>query len=342
MLRDQIFHQNPNENLFYAFNGFIYILNKEKEERLRREMEAERDAVEFALRNEVRHLLGEVDRTTATSGRIATECGVLKANARALAIRFIYKYRPHEPEEYFLWIWELWQPIRTLLRTEKELELNQAQGDSFLQELIHTSGQILPLAKNIDDLKFEIAETRTEQALNRRQIIAEGSKLFANTVEVLFEQRTQELGVLARLHVLDVEGKEERIAVLEREIAEDKHIQSLKGMVVDLESRLRRALDRRKQKGLVVPEGLGAKCVECGRESIYRGWRGMSKTPDLGLSRSASDVELSKAATGLLNLVAPPKGAATRAGLSPRWTLPGESPVAPLEKQGKFTAVWRG
>merc|ERR1712060_1016428 len=87
------------------------------------------------------------------------------------------------------------------------------------------------------------------------------------------------------------EAKDERIAVLEREIAEDKHIHALKGMVVDLETNLRRALDRRKQRGLVVPPGAGTKCANCSREMTFRGWRGAPQALS-PLSHSASDTDL--------------------------------------------------
>merc|ERR1719387_106781 len=89
----------------------------------------------------------------------------------------------------------------------------------------------------------------------------------------MYAQRLKEMYTLKRLHVLDNESKDERIAVLERDIAEDKHIQSLKTMVVDLENRLKKALDRRKQRGLVVPPGKGVKCVMCSREILHRNWK---------------------------------------------------------------------
>merc|ERR1711862_693211 len=125
------------------------------------------------------------------------------------------------------------------------------------------------------------------------------SQQMAALIEGLQGHRVQEMAVLKKLHEIDVEGLKERIAVLEREIAEDKHIQALKGMVVDLESRLRRALDRRKQRGFVVPPGNASqKCVQCGREELFRSWKVMptvedtTGAPSAQLVKSMSDSEL--------------------------------------------------
>merc|ERR1719345_250367 len=122
----------------------------------------------------------------------------------------------------------------------------------------------------------------------------------------MLQQRLKEIHTLHRLHVLDCEAKDERIAVLERDIAEDKHIQALKGMVVDLESRLKKALDRRKARGLVVPPSKGMKCVMCSREVLHRNWKEFpippsSTTKPLAqalspLAHSQSDVDLSDGA----------------------------------------------
>merc|ERR1719324_67112 len=114
-----------------------------------------------------------------------------------------------------------------------------------------------------------------EKDLARREMTAVSGRAVQSLVEKLQKHRVQELAVLARLHRLDVEAKEERIAMLEREIAEDQHIHALKGMVVDLEGRLRRALDRRKQRSFVVPPGTGQKCVACGREDLFKSWKVM-------------------------------------------------------------------
>merc|ERR1712222_38345 len=65
-----IFKANKKENMFYAFHGFCNILKTEKEERIRRENEARRDAIEFALKNEVRFLVGEAEKRTAMVERL--------------------------------------------------------------------------------------------------------------------------------------------------------------------------------------------------------------------------------------------------------------------------------
>merc|ERR1712187_237 len=85
LLRDKVMKSHPKENLFYAFAGFIFILQKEKEERKRREEEARRDAVEFALRNEVRFLLGENERTYDAVRMLTFEAGRLKQDRRELS-----------------------------------------------------------------------------------------------------------------------------------------------------------------------------------------------------------------------------------------------------------------
>merc|ERR1712232_107308 len=59
MIRDHILKTNKRGNLFYSFQGFCHVLKAEKEERLKREHEEQRDAVEFALGNEVKFLLAE-------------------------------------------------------------------------------------------------------------------------------------------------------------------------------------------------------------------------------------------------------------------------------------------
>merc|ERR1712060_838144 len=141
--------------------------------------------------------------------------------------------------------------------------------------------------------------------------------------EHLRAHRAQELSVLARLHELDNEAKDERIAVLEREIAEDKHIHALKGMVVDLESNLKKALDRRKQKGFVVPPGAGNKCAQCARETLFRGWKGMPQA----LSHSASDKGLGREASSL---------SSWPSSMSPPSTQPWPAPGG---KQATYTAL---
>jgi len=85
MLRDKIFKSNKKEQVFYSFHGFISVLKAEKEERLRREHEQQRDGVEFALGNEVRFLLAELSRSNDAVGRITTEASRLKRQRRELA-----------------------------------------------------------------------------------------------------------------------------------------------------------------------------------------------------------------------------------------------------------------
>merc|ERR1719203_1429330 len=72
-LRDTVFKVNRKENTFFAFHGFIQTLQQEKEDRIRREHEAQRDRVEFALRNEVRLMLWEAERSTNAVQRLTVE-----------------------------------------------------------------------------------------------------------------------------------------------------------------------------------------------------------------------------------------------------------------------------
>jgi hypothetical protein len=349
LLRDKTFKANPRENIFYAFHGFIYILSHERDERKRREEEARRDAVEFALRNEVRFMMGENMRCREGAMRLTCEVGRLKIDRRELGCRMLYKMRPYEPLEYCLWIWEYWISLRPRLVLEKQLEQTGFQHAAALQQLVHTSSQLPPAAQTIDKLRREVAQACVEKDLARREITISTSVQMAALVEGLQGHRVQEMAVLKRLHELDVEGLKERIAVLEREIAEDKHIQALKGMVVDLEGRLRRALDRRKQRGLVIPPSstAGQKCIQCGREELFRQWKVMPAFEEPTLTKSLSDSDL---LPPLDELPAKFPGA-----VAP-WALPQKAPLyskpeaaenkkidgsQPRDPKPAFSAVWR-
>jgi len=346
-MRDKIFKAHPKENLFYAFNGFCFTLQAEKQERKRREEEAKRDAVEFALRNEVRFMVGENSRVYEQAENLTMECGRLKLDRRELSCRLLRKHRVPEELEFLLWVWELWCPLRPQLALEKELEQEQAMRAAVIQQLSHTSSQLPTAAKIIDKYKRMYAMARVEKDIARREIMSESGKTAASLIEHLQGHRVQELYVLGRLHRLDVEAKEERIAILERELAEDMHIQSLKGMVVDLESRLRKAIDRRRQKPFVVPPGTGQKCLACGREDLFKNWKVMPRVPDAGLQTSLSDGELPIAGVSahLAPLTDLP-GKSKLAGLSDfaaDESSPSKMQVVPLpsEKKPTYLAVWR-
>merc|ERR1719261_576270 len=96
------FKANKKENLFYAFVGFVYVLTEQKAERERKEQEARRDAVEFSLKNEVRFLIGEIDRRQEAVQSLAEQTGRLKADRRSLAGRILWKNRKYESLEYCL------------------------------------------------------------------------------------------------------------------------------------------------------------------------------------------------------------------------------------------------
>jgi len=349
LMRDKIFRSHPKENMFYAYHGFMYILQKEKEERKRREEEARRDAVEFALRNEVRFFMGvpgdsekrgQFQLTVDSISRLTNEVGRLKMDRYELSCRIMHKYRPYEDMEYCLWVFEWWLRLRPEIVLEKELETEKNLSAAVIQQLSHTSAQLPPAAKTIDKLKRMYAIACVDKDLARREITAETGRTIAFLIERLQQHRVQELAVLARLHRLDVEAKEERIAMLEREIAEDQHIHALKGMVVDLEGRLRRALDRRKQRGFVVPPGTGQKCVACGREDLFRNWKVMPRVADVtsSLSTSASDGDLPIASMSgplapLTDVSSVKMG--SEAAMSPPWPPPSNDP------KPKYLAVWR-
>eukprot|EP00931_Biecheleriopsis_adriatica_P006882 TRINITY_DN108226_c0_g1_i1.p1 TRINITY_DN108226_c0_g1~~TRINITY_DN108226_c0_g1_i1.p1 ORF type:complete len:563 (-),score=145.51 TRINITY_DN108226_c0_g1_i1:90-1778(-) len=334
MMRDKIFMQNKKENKFYAFQGFIYILQQEKEERIRREQEEMRDSVDFALRNEVRFLLSENKRCNQVVSTITVQVNRLKNDRRALAQRLLHHQRPFETLEYLKWIWELWQPLRSTLRLEKVVEREVAIKEALNQQLISTSNQLLPMTSLMDQLRVDLVNEQLQHDLTRRELVAAGSRQFAALAEGLRVHRNRELSMLMRLFHLDIEEKDERIAVLEREIAEDKHIHALKGMVVDLETNLRRALDRRKQRSYVVPPAAGPKCVQCGRETTFRGW----KVPPDGLSRSASEFDLGRSVSASPPPLAPIKKGPDRSPVGrPGVAWADDRP----EKEGKFAAGWR-
>lgn len=356
LLRDQVLKQNKKENLFYAFQGFIFIVTKEKEERILREREAKRDAIEFALRTEVKFLLNESELSRQGVQRLTVKVGVLKNDRRAFALRLMYKNRrPFQLIEYLLWIWELWQPCRPELRLEKSLEQVQAIRDAMTQQLFQTSSQLVPLSRRIDELRMDLVKEQMSHDISRRTLMAAGARQISALVERLRAHRAQELAVLHRLHRLDVEGKEERIAILEREIAEDKHIMAMRGMIVELEMGLRRALDRRKQRAFVVPPEAGPKCSQCARENLFRNWKcmsnmstraGLPKSSE-GLSHSVSDMELSTSPSLFVSplasvspsspgLLAPITGRGY-GGKSVAWA----PTLAPAEKQATYAAGWR-
>eukprot|EP00434_Breviolum_minutum_P007175 symbB.v1.2.006332.t1/scaffold378.1/size217351/10 len=407
-MRDRLFAQNKKENLFYAFQGFMYIVQQEKEERIRREQEEMRDSVEFALRNEVRFLLNENLRCNDSVKRLANEQHRLKLDRRALAKRLLYRQRPYERLEYLKWVWELWQPLRSSLRLEKHLDQTQASLAAVNQQLTWSSKQMVPLMNFMDQLRMEVLREQLEGDLMRRELVAASARQFAALTERLRLQRAQEGGkiqrwgnkpiptvkkrveeafpkmmncqvkvkdekikaeghiqngtngssktverhttcwhpshppiqpshppklrqeveILKRLRELENEAKDERIAVLEREIAEDKHIHALKSMIVDLEQNLRRALDRRKPRSFVVPPN-GPKCVTCGRETSFRAW----KLPPDGLTRSASEVDLSRDRPSAV-VSPPPPRSPSRGNSRAAWS--------DEEKESKFVAVLRG
>lgn len=347
MLRDQLLAQNKKENLFYAFQGFIYIVTNEKEERIRLEREAERDAVEFALRTEVKFLLNESELCRRSVQRLTVEACRLKQERRGLALRFMHKNRrPFEFMEYLLWIWELWRPLRPELRLEKWLEQEQATRRALIQQFLQTSSQLAPMSQRIDHLRMDVVKERMAHDITKRSLIAAGARRIAPLVEQLIAHRAQELAVLHRIHRLDVEGKEERIAILEREIAEDKHIIALRGMIVELETGLRRALDRRQQKAFALPSEGGPKCAQCSRENLFRNWKCMSQ-----MSTQLPSQSLAEEAAGLSLLGSPLSSHASPPGPLAPLAVPGRgysgkapavwSASSPVEKEATYAPGWR-
>jgi hypothetical protein len=320
------FKANKKENLFYAFVGFVYVLTEQKAERERREAEARRDAVEFSLKNEVKFLIAEIDRRQEAVQSLSEQTGRLKHDRKNLAGRIIAKMRKYEPLEYCLWVWELWQTVRATnaMKYEKELQREKAAHQAAAQQLVQTAKQVPLMARRMDILKRQMVEEKTEADLVKRAVTVRYANIIASMWENMFEQRLQETKTLERIHVLDCEAKDERIAVLERDIAEDKHIQALKGMVVDLETRLKRALDRRKQRGLVVPPNKGMKCVMCSREILHRNWKDFPTPPAPTLAQAMSPLSHSHSEADMS------EGAKNwRLGLGAKY---GES---------AFSAVWR-
>lgn len=328
------FKANKKENLFYAFVGFVHVLTEQKAERERREAEARRDAVEFSLKNEVRFLIGEIDRRQVAVQSLAEQTSRLKNDRRSLAGRILYKMRPYEHLEYQLWVWELWQSVRSTkaLNLEKELQKEKASHQSAIQQLVQTTKQVPLMAKRMDILKRQMVEEKTAADIAKRTITNEYAKIVATMWERMYDHRLREIYTLKRLHILDCETKDERIAVLERDIAEDKHIQALKGMVVDLETRLKRALDRRKQKGLVIPPNKGNKCVMCSREILHRNWKEF-QTPKVPTFTAPAQLSPAPSAS-------PMAKSASEADLTEgakQWRLG----LGAKYGEAAFTAVWR-
>lgn len=338
-LRDQVFKVGRKETMFYTFNGFCYILKQEKEERVRQEHEAQRDRIEFALRNEVRFLLNESERHHGAVQRLTLESGRLKQDRRSFALRLMRKNRrPYEVLEYCLWVWELWQPLRPQLVLEKELEAEQLAKDAYVQQLVQTTQQLPPLCERIDHLKEELVMEKIGHDMSKRELIISGARLYSSMAEKLRIHRVQEMAVLTRISEIEVEALKERIAVLEREIAEDRHIHALKGMVIDLESNLRRALDRRKQRAFVVPPSKEAKCERCARESLLRSWKNVAADTFAEETIRGSDEGPLLRNSASLGCLAP-----GIKGMSPRLLPMGSklSALPPPEKRGAFAALWR-
>lgn len=321
------FKANKKENMFYAFVGFVYVLTEQKAERERREAEARRDAMEFSLKNEVRFLIAEIDRRQEAVQSLAEQAGRLKKDRRDLAMRIIWKLRAYIPLEYCLWVWELWQSVRAtkVMNMEKELHLEKMKAAAFCQQTVQVSKQVPVMAKRMDELKRLMCEEKTNADILKRETTVQYAEIIVTMWERMFDQRLREIECLSRLHILDTEARDEKIAVLERDIAEDKHIQALKGMVVDLEVRLKKALDRRKQRGMVVPPSKGNKCMMCQREILHRNWKEFPtpQVPNLKpalspMAKSQSDADLSEGAKNW------------RLGLGAKY---GGDPA--------FTAVWR-
>lgn len=352
MMRDQIFKQNKAENLFYAFQGFMYVLQTEKEERIRKEWEEHRDAVEFALRNEVKLLSQERTNHFASIKRLTTEVSGLKNSRVQLARRILYKHRrPYEDLEYCLWVWELWTGVRARLALEKSLETEQAVRDALSQNLAKTASQIPMMCQTIDQLKSDLAMEVLAHDLSRRELTVLGAARVSNLIDQLWVHRVQELAALRRIHEADVENMNERIAVLEREIAEDKHIHALKRMVIDLETNMRRLCDRRKVRPFVVPQGTGPKCPVCSKESLFKTWTVNSSQE---LARSASEGDFSTVCPssmlsppGPLGPLAPPtRSFSPQIGSSTSLTDRSMSKLFPpsngsTEKKATYSPIWR-
>jgi len=321
------------ENMFYAFVGFVAVLQQQKAEREARELEARRDAIEFSLKNEVKFLIAEIDRRQVAVDRFSREDARMRTDRCMLAKRILHKMRPYEPLEYCLWIWELWRTVSGTgaIRLEKQYQQEQLACAAANWQLLQTSAQIPLMAQRMDVLKRQMADEKTTADLTKRTVTNECAETIATMWERMAAHRIHERETVARLQKLEVETKDERIAVLERDIAEDKHIQSLKGMVIDLESRLRKALDRRKARGLVVPPMKGMKCIMCSREVLHRNWKSMpdpsESTPRMGQSRS--DADLSDGAK------------AWRVGLSAKFGEKYGELLKPGPESPSFAPVWR-
>jgi len=276
ILRDKVLFKNDTDLQSVVFRAFIDTLYRDRQERLWKEYMEQRDKTEKAMKDEIKFCLAELPRRSAIAGPLVQEIGRLKQDRRALARRLMQKNRPRETAEYLLWVWELWQPVRARLVLEKKLERERDLHSQAAQLLTQTAVQLEPMQQRIDVLCRDLAVERHSRDIDRRCLVIEGATRAVKLQEYFLEQRTEELEVMQRIHTIDLESRSDKIAVLEREIAEDKHVKALKSMVIMLESRLRSELDTRRLRA-PLPGGVGPKCLQCQREVLLRNWKEKGK-----------------------------------------------------------------
>jgi hypothetical protein len=275
MLRD-IFGMQQEHLMKEMFDFFKTQMEKERMERLAREREAQSHLVEGALRTELARVMQELPQRNQEVGVVVHEIGRLKLERKELAHRILQKYRPYERKEYLWNVFNAWLPFRNELRLEKLLEREETVRKTYEQLHHQTTGQAVLAAERVNELELDLVAERAERDTDRRNIVACGAARTAVLLERVQAHRDEELEMLDRLRNIDVEERDEKIAVLERDIAEDTHVKALKRMIVELEARLHAYQVKKAMHPQVVDPGTGPKCVGCSRETLFKSWVNVS------------------------------------------------------------------
>lgn len=278
MLRD-IFGMQQENLIAEMFQFFKNQMEKERMQRLQREREAQSHKTEAALREELSRIMEELPQRTAEVGSVVQEIGRLKFDRKQLATRLLYKYRPLDRKDYLYSVFEMWKPLRRELRLEKLLEREETVRQTYEQLAHQATTQLELSAGRVNELEGDIVAERAERDTDRRHIAACGAARTAVLLERVQAHRDEELEMLERLRNIDIEERDEKIAVLERDIAEDTHVKALKKMIVSLEERVHLFEVRKSMNKPLVDPGTGQKCFACSRETLFKSW--LSITPSM-------------------------------------------------------------
>lgn len=275
MLRD-IFGMQQENLISEMFQFFKAQMQKERQERLQREREASSHLVEGALRTELKRVMEELPQRNDELGFVVHEISRLKIDRKQLAQRILSKYRPLERLDYLYSCFQAWLPFRNELRLEKLLEREETVRRGYEQLHHQTTEQAVLAAERVNELEIDLVAERAERDTDRRNIVACGAARTAVLLERVQAHRDEELQMLERLRNIDISERDEKISVLERDIAEDTHVKALKRMIVDLEGRVHAYEVQKAMKPKLVDPGTGPKCMGCSRETLFKSWLNVS------------------------------------------------------------------